>query len=497
MPLLGRKPYVPPAPSVPEEIPDSESVFVIRLTGEVFTDYDAYLEQLAHYRTAKWTCAVTGRGGLTYEQALLSEQEANKVLQQFPAELECPFVQLVHHNTLRLEELVTHLADVSKSFKFSAPGSAEATTGKHGKQAPLAKPVIKMWLHEAATWTGRYWSVKAALCAKYGMGGEIPEEVAHDDDEPEGQVVGGRRGRGRAASPVEGRRQAAAAAAARWRDAAGADSLTGSQDDSPPGGGKAGGPVRSRKKKAPAKSLEEEEERAKPGTTKHAALLVLKAHCPFEGLTVEQVINLSVEQGIKTDWPPGGKRNLYHVMHTDPAFLRVSRNTYVLSSLFPDRDEWVEEAKEKAEGGRARKPTKKELEAAGGYLGDGADLDLPPPGAGAGAAGGAGVSREEALVLQRLELHCQHTQANLAACRNGMEVAAAMLAAARSRLAEAEAAQQQLAALHPQLAAMQPGMVAAAARAVEEQQRQLAAAMGEAERAQRGLEAAARAAEEA
>lgn len=30
-------------------------------------------------------------------------------------------------------------------------------------------------------------------------------------------------------------------------------------------------------------------------------------------------------------------------MHTDSAFLRVSRNTYVLASLFPDREEWVED----------------------------------------------------------------------------------------------------------------------------------------------------------
>lgn len=82
MPLLGRKPYVPPAPSVPKGIPDTQNIFLVRLTGEVFTDYDAYLEQMAHYRATKWTCSVTGRGGLTFEQALLSEQEANQLLQQ-------------------------------------------------------------------------------------------------------------------------------------------------------------------------------------------------------------------------------------------------------------------------------------------------------------------------------------------------------------------------------------------------------------------------------
>ena len=40
---------------------------------------------------------------------------------------------------------------------------------------------------------------------------------------------------------------------------------------------------------APCYMSQEEEERAKPGTTKHAAIQVLKAFCPYDGLTVEQV----------------------------------------------------------------------------------------------------------------------------------------------------------------------------------------------------------------
>lgn len=65
-----------------------------------------------------------------------------------PAELEGPFCGVVHHSTLRLEELVTHLADLSKNFKFAALSGSETGTAKPGKQAPLAKPVIKLWLHE-------------------------------------------------------------------------------------------------------------------------------------------------------------------------------------------------------------------------------------------------------------------------------------------------------------------------------------------------------------
>lgn len=59
--------------------------------------------------------------------------------------------------------------------------------------------------------------------------------------------------------------------------------------------------------------MQEEEARLKPGTTKHAAFMVLKACGGTEGLTTEGIIRQATERGIKTDWPEGGKRNLYHV----------------------------------------------------------------------------------------------------------------------------------------------------------------------------------------
>ncbi len=71
-----------------------------------------------------------------------------------------------------------------------------------------------------------------------------------------------------------------------------------------------------------------------------------------------------------------------------------------------------------------------------------------------------------------------------------------MVAGARARMAEADATQQRLAA-HPQLAAMPPEVMAAAARAVDMEQHQLANILGEADRAQRALDAAVRAVEEA
>ncbi|KAJ2655461.1 hypothetical protein IWW48_005520 [Coemansia sp. RSA 1200] len=46
----------------------------VRYTGEVFSDYDKYLDRIALYRKRAWTCKDSGQTGLTYEQAQLSER---------------------------------------------------------------------------------------------------------------------------------------------------------------------------------------------------------------------------------------------------------------------------------------------------------------------------------------------------------------------------------------------------------------------------------------
>ncbi|PNH06118.1 Tyrosine-protein kinase BAZ1B [Tetrabaena socialis] len=114
--------------------------------ARVFADYEEYLAKLSEYRSRQWTCSFSGRSGLSYEEALESEQASNSLLQQFPPELEGVFVGLTHHSTLRLEELITYLTDASKLHKWCPPG---ATSGKPGKLAQaLGKPIIRRWLHE-------------------------------------------------------------------------------------------------------------------------------------------------------------------------------------------------------------------------------------------------------------------------------------------------------------------------------------------------------------
>eukprot|EP00897_Mesotaenium_endlicherianum_P005892 jgi/Mesen1/5330/ME000266S04517 len=104
MPLLKRKPYVLAEP--PPDLRPGEQVFCIRYTEEVFRDYERYIQKVSMYRQRLWTCKATGKAGLTFEEALLSELEATKKVQKFPEEYIGPVLRMIQFSRIRLDELV-------------------------------------------------------------------------------------------------------------------------------------------------------------------------------------------------------------------------------------------------------------------------------------------------------------------------------------------------------------------------------------------------------
>lgn len=63
--------------------------------------YREYERRLALYKDTIWTCRCTGHINLTHEEALRSEQEKYRLLQQqFPEYFYKPVLILVHHSTL-------------------------------------------------------------------------------------------------------------------------------------------------------------------------------------------------------------------------------------------------------------------------------------------------------------------------------------------------------------------------------------------------------------
>jgi len=98
----------------PKDLKPNEEVFQVRFTKEIFRDYQDYLSCMNLYRRRVWTCKVSGKSNLTYEEAVVSERKATEKVQQFPKEFMGPVLHLVQFSRLRIDELVDRLY---KNFK--------------------------------------------------------------------------------------------------------------------------------------------------------------------------------------------------------------------------------------------------------------------------------------------------------------------------------------------------------------------------------------------
>ncbi|XP_010912638.1 uncharacterized protein [Elaeis guineensis] len=107
MPLYKRKPFS--LAETPQHLDPQELVFQVRFTKEIFQDYQEYLKRFNLYRQRVWTCKVTGKSNLTYEEALVSECHATEKVQQFPEELMAPVLHMIQYSTLSLKDLVNEI----------------------------------------------------------------------------------------------------------------------------------------------------------------------------------------------------------------------------------------------------------------------------------------------------------------------------------------------------------------------------------------------------
>ncbi|KAM3328192.1 DDT domain-containing protein DDB [Capsicum galapagoense] len=103
MPLYKRKPFA--LAEKPKDLKPNELVFQVRFTKEIFRDYSEYLRRINLYRHRVWTCKLTGKNYLTYEEALVSEKKAAEVVQKFPEELVAPVLHDVQFSMLSLKDL--------------------------------------------------------------------------------------------------------------------------------------------------------------------------------------------------------------------------------------------------------------------------------------------------------------------------------------------------------------------------------------------------------
>ncbi|KAJ3162435.1 hypothetical protein HDU86_004916 [Geranomyces michiganensis] len=87
-------------------------VWQVRSTGEIFTNYDDYIARYSFLRKRQFSCAKTGKTNLTYEEALASEQQAIKRVEEtFPEVWRLPAMKLIHYSMEKLNTLTETLYD--------------------------------------------------------------------------------------------------------------------------------------------------------------------------------------------------------------------------------------------------------------------------------------------------------------------------------------------------------------------------------------------------
>ena len=118
MPLLRKQPFE--KSKAPENIKPEDEVFHCEATGEVFTDYEQFFERTILCNSLVWSCGVTGKSNLTYDEACDSEAKAKKRISNLPKALKKGVLWLTHHKIRkgRLGDLVDDISDWIRNRYF-------------------------------------------------------------------------------------------------------------------------------------------------------------------------------------------------------------------------------------------------------------------------------------------------------------------------------------------------------------------------------------------
>ncbi|KAL5566356.1 hypothetical protein UlMin_029520 [Ulmus minor] len=214
MPLLKRTPFSLAEP--PKDLEPHELVYQIRFTKEIFRDYDEYLNRINSYRQRVWTCKVTGKINLTYEEALVSEKHAIEKVQQLPKELVVPALCIIQYSMLSLRDLANAIAEklqgrifvgaelyarkdsceyLCKVLKVHKEGDSvrykvawldrnkkvidTSTVNEEDliqKKLPFSRDVLKSFIRES-TYQSAPWVLHDKLAQKHGITTDLPEEL--------------------------------------------------------------------------------------------------------------------------------------------------------------------------------------------------------------------------------------------------------------------------------------------------------------------------------
>lgn len=117
-------------------MPPLTPIQVIPETGEVFVDYEAYLQRMDFLHQKKFSCEITGHSMITFFEALKSEQAGSREVDStFPDALREPVLRRVQFSTIsRIDSLVDHVFEDLKQDFF--PGEIVTVVLDTGEKYP-------------------------------------------------------------------------------------------------------------------------------------------------------------------------------------------------------------------------------------------------------------------------------------------------------------------------------------------------------------------------
>lgn len=227
MPLYKRKPLA--LVENPSDLKPHELVFQIRYTKEIFRNYSEYLKRINLYRQKVWNCKATGKGNLTYEEALVSEKKASERIRNIPSEYVARVLHDVQYSMLNLKDLVNSIAtklqgpltvgtelygrkdgrlypckivkvlqeDANKSqYEIAWLSSDHEMNGKMivnadeltGKNPPLSKRFLKSFIKDS-TYRSLPWVIHENLARNHGISTAPPLELKNKISIQDGIVV--------------------------------------------------------------------------------------------------------------------------------------------------------------------------------------------------------------------------------------------------------------------------------------------------------------------
>ncbi|EFN63819.1 Bromodomain adjacent to zinc finger domain protein 1A [Camponotus floridanus] len=117
MPLLRKQPFQ--RLYVSSDFRDDDEVYHCEVTNEIFKNYNEFCERIILCNSLIWSCSITGRTNMTFEEALQCEENAKKSLKEFPMELRIPILYLASKtNRSSFNEMVEDVFQFARDRYF-------------------------------------------------------------------------------------------------------------------------------------------------------------------------------------------------------------------------------------------------------------------------------------------------------------------------------------------------------------------------------------------